>query len=104
MSNAAWQCPAQRTLAATVTVGDSGAPATERLLLVWHAGHTPTALTLPPGRWWPILDSARAWAATHPDTSPVAALQGQLNLIEPGMHVLTQPLHGIAQTQPQPGP
>ena len=96
MSHTAWQDRSQRTLAATVTVGENGAPATERLLLVWHAGHTPTTLALPPGRWWPILDSTRGWTATGPETPGVNALQNHMQLNEPGMHVWVQPLPGNA--------
>jgi len=102
-SAAAWDSTAHRTLAATVTVGEGSAPATERLLLVWHAGHGPTPLTLPPGPWWPLLDSARAWVA-NPGDSPVTPLQDQLPLNEPGVHVLAQPLHDAAFSHTPPGP
>ena len=91
-SFAAWQSPHHRTLGALVTAGEPGRAATERLLIVWHAGDGPTRMALPPGAWSLRLDSARALVALDgADTEPHT---GEITLSEPGVTVLVQSLQG----------
>ncbi|WP_332741952.1 glycogen debranching protein GlgX [Hydrogenophaga sp.] len=87
----AWRARDRHTLTALITVGDGDAPPHERLLLVWHAAHGHCQLTLPPGDWGVLMDSARALVAPPgqaPDT-----VTGRLPLHEAGMWVLVQGLH-----------
>ncbi|MBW8469537.1 MAG: glycogen debranching protein GlgX [Thiobacillus sp.] len=88
----AWQSTEHRTLGAVITAGETGLAPIERLLLVWHAGHGPTVLTLPPGRWSLRLDSTRARVAL--DAAGGKSIEGQLPLDEPGVCVLVQSLQG----------
>jgi glycogen debranching enzyme GlgX len=87
----AWQSPDHRTLGALISAAEPGQAPTERLLLVWHAGHGPTTVALPPGDWSLRLDSARA--LTRTDAAGVAHT-GELLLDEPGVHLLVQSLQG----------
>jgi len=96
----AWQSTEHRTLGAVITAGEAGQAPTERLLLVWHAGHGPTALALPPGRWSIRLDSTRARVAL--DTAAGKSVEGQLALDEPGVFVLVQSLQGLVQPSTSP--
>ncbi|MBY0463787.1 MAG: hypothetical protein K2W33_02465, partial [Burkholderiales bacterium] len=89
----AWHHPHHRTLAAAITVGEPGQPATERVLVIWHASQHPVHCTLPPGDWWWQLNSA------HPATQP-AACTGALALDEPCVCVLVQPLPSDTATHP----
>jgi glycogen operon protein len=87
----AWQSTDHRTLGALITAGEPGQAPTERLLLVWHAGHGPTTMALPAGGWSLRLDSARA--LTRTDASG-GAHTGELLLNEPGVYLLVQSLQG----------
>ncbi len=87
----AWQSTDHRTLGALITAGEPGQAPTERLLLVWHAGHGPTTMALPAGGWSLRLDSARA--LTRTDVSG-GAHTGELLLNEPGVYLLVQSLQG----------
>ena len=69
-----WDDPHQRLLACVVTVGEGGAPPTERLLLVLHAGKDPVALALPPGPWLCVLDSAAGFVAPAEAGGPIDTL------------------------------
>jgi glycogen debranching enzyme GlgX len=111
----AWQASDRHTLTALVTVGESAGESvgqsgtagdeapTERLLLVWHAGHGRCALPLPPGEWAVLLDSARAvvhkGAANHQAGDTVA---DTLPLHEAGVWVLVQGLHVAPNMPPSP--
>ncbi|MBP6597738.1 MAG: hypothetical protein KA196_09535, partial [Arenimonas sp.] len=88
----AWQSADHRTLGALISAGEPGQAPTERLLLVWHAGHGPTTLALPPGGWSLRLDSARA--LTHANAPGGAIHTGELQLNEPGVQLLVQSLQG----------
>jgi len=85
LSADAWNHPHHRTLAAAITVGEPGQPATERVLLIWHASHHPVPCQLPAGPWHLRLHSA------HPDV-PTATCTGAMMLNEPCVCVLVQPL------------
>lgn len=95
-SESAWNSPHHRTLGAVITVGEGLAPATERVLIVWHgrSEQPPPELLriqLPPGRWHWRLDSAAGLVWTD---APGPALEGELWLGPPGVAVLAQPLLG----------
>ncbi len=64
LSSADWDDPQARSLACVIVAGEPGAAPLEKLLLVFHPGHEPQQLALPPGAWVPVLDSAAA--ATTP--------------------------------------
>jgi glycogen operon protein len=100
MAAKAWQDRERRTLAALITVGENGAPPTERLLLVWHAEHGRGQLTLPPGDWKVLLDSAGA--RVTPQEKPRATETGSLVLQEAGVWVLVQTLAGAPGTRSDP--
>ncbi|MBL8389587.1 MAG: glycogen debranching protein GlgX [Hydrogenophaga sp.] len=96
LTEAAWQSPVHRSLAAALTVGESGEPAAHTLLLVWHAGGD-SPLRLPPGRWSLRLDSARALVASGDDGQ---WFEDRLPLGDPTVCVLVQALHGKADETP----
>ena len=85
LSADAWNHPHDRTLVAAITVGEPDQPATERVLVIWHANHHTVRCALPSGAWVQRLDSA------HP-ACPPKALTHNLPLNEPGVWVLVQPL------------
>lgn len=85
LSADAWNHPHHRTLAAAITVGEPGQPASERVLVIWHASHHRVQCQLPPGDWTLVLHSA------HPE-SPAATCTGAMMLNEPCVCVLVQPL------------
>jgi pullulanase/glycogen debranching enzyme len=87
----AWQARDRHTLMAMVTVGEGGALPSERLLLVWHADHGHCRLSLPPGDWRVLLDSARARVVPPGEVADTA--HGQLALHEASVWVLVQGLH-----------
>lgn len=92
LTPAAWQDAGHRTLAALVTVGESGQPADEQLLLVWHAGAGPVTLRLPEGVWSLRLDSASGWSTLHADASQERRIE--LPLAETGVVLLVRSLQG----------
>ena len=53
-----WDDPTLRSVVCTLAVSETGAPPTERLLLVLHADPAPCVLPLPPGTWQARLDSS----------------------------------------------
>jgi len=87
----AWHDSGHRTLGALITVGEDGEAPTERLLLLWHAGRSRTALALPEGPWSLRLDSARGFVAT--DGAAGETVHGSLQLVEPQVCLLVQRLH-----------
>jgi glycogen debranching enzyme GlgX len=91
LSADAWNHPHDRTLVAAITVGEPGQPATERVLVVWHASHHPVDCALPPGTWVQRLNSA------HP-ASPPRPLTARLPLNEPCVCVLVQPVSASVPT------
>ena len=94
----AWQARDHHTLTALITVGEGDAPPRERLLLVWHAAHGQCRLTLPPGDWGVLMDSARALVAP-PGQAPDTVTR-RLSLHEAGVWVLVQGLHAPDGTPP----
>lgn len=100
MRSEVWQARDRHTLTALVTVGEGGAPPTERLLLIWHADHGRCRLQLPPGEWGVLLDSARALVAMPGEITDT--VNGELPLHEASVWVLVQGLHAPGVTPPGP--
>jgi glycogen debranching enzyme GlgX len=94
----AWQARDRHTLTALITVGEGGAPAQERLLLVWHADQGPCQLPLPPGDWRVLLDSASTRIALPGEAADTVT--GPLELHETSVWVLVQGLHALDGTPP----
>jgi glycogen operon protein len=83
-------------LGALIAVGEDGAPPTERLLLIWHAGRGHARFTLPAGHWALHLDSARAFVAAGPAAAePVRG--HNIDLHEARVCLLVQSLQGGGQ-------
>lgn len=55
-----WEDPQTRSFASLIEVAEEGQLPTQRWLMMFHAGSTPCAFALPPGRWLQVLDSAQA--------------------------------------------
>lgn len=89
MTTEAWQAHDRQTLAALITVGEDGAPPTERLWVVWHAAPDAITLPLPAGDWAMLLDSAGAVVNLDHEIR----VAGPWTLHEPGVSVLVQGLH-----------
>ena len=91
-----WQARDRHTLTALITVGEGGAPAHERLLLVWHGDHGSCRLQLPTGDWRVLLDSARGCAVLPGEVADTVT--GQLDLHEASVWMLVQGLHAADTT------
>jgi glycogen operon protein len=68
-----WEDPQARSFTCLIEVADEGMAATERWLLLFHAGSEPMSFSLPAGRWLHVLNSATAlvlpqvqWVAANP--------------------------------------
>ena len=85
-----WNNPQQRHLACVITVGEPGQRPTERLLLAFNAGADAHPLTLPPGAWHSVLDSATDGLATDHHLSP--PISGHTELAGCTVRLLVQPL------------
>lgn len=96
MQAGAWQARDRHTLTALITVGEGKTAPTERLLLVWHTAHNADSMTLPPGDWCVLLNSARARVVLPGETAE--SVTGQLALPEASVWVLVQGLHAPAST------
>ncbi len=97
----AWQARDRHTLTALITVGEDNAQPSERLLLVWHADHSPCEFQLPPGTWRVVLDSATARVRlTGEVVEGVDAVAGHLTLPDASVWVLVQALHASSGTTP----
>ncbi|MBT9465715.1 glycogen debranching protein GlgX [Hydrogenophaga sp.] len=98
MRSEVWQARDRHTLTALITVAEGDAPPFERLLLVWHADHGHGQLTLPPGGWVVLLDSACARVARPGQARDTVT--GRLALREAGVWLLVQGLHAPGGTPP----
>ena len=58
-----WDIPDGHLLACVITVGEGGALAQERVMLVFHANPEATSVSLPGGEWRGLMDSAQGWVA-----------------------------------------
>jgi glycogen operon protein len=94
---AAWERPDGRLLTYVITVGESGQPPGERLMLILLAGEQPVDVRLPDGEWGLVLDSARGWVAGDTKATKLAS---SLLVEPPTMLILVQPL----QTSPEATP
>jgi glycogen operon protein len=90
-ATADWDAPERRVLACVITVGENALPASERLMLILHAGDTPAEVRLPEGDWQLLLDSASGWVAGV-DTGTAPAVASPLLVTPPTVLVLRQSL------------
>jgi glycogen operon protein len=101
MTPARWNDPHERSLACVITVGETGALPTERLLLALHAGTTTQTLALPPGEWTLMLDTA---ANPWPTANDRPRAQGSLTLQPTTLVVLAQALLSPSAAAPVADP
>ncbi|MDP3821682.1 MAG: glycogen debranching protein GlgX [Burkholderiales bacterium] len=87
MSDADWDDPWDRSFAYVVEVGEGGAPATERVMVLMHPAHSTLPFVLPAGAWRVALDTSA------PEPGGGAASSDRYELAGPALCVLVQ---GIA--------
>jgi glycogen operon protein len=80
-----WDDPWDRSFAYVIEVGEGGAAATERVMVLMHPGHSTLPFVLPTGQWRVALDTSAPEAAQVPGAS--YALAG------PAVCVLVQEIH-----------
>jgi len=84
MSDADWDDPWERSFAYVIEVGEGGAPATERVMVLMHPAHSTLPFVLPAGTWRAALDTSASEGG-----APQAA-GGRYELAGPAVCVLVQ--------------
>jgi len=95
---AEWEDDHFRSFACLIEVGDEGAEATERWLLLFHPSAQALAFTLPPGNWTPVLDSSAARVLPQSQWASATACADQLVIPPRSLIGLVQPLGAILLT------
>ena len=84
MSDADWDDPWDRSFAYVIEVGEGGAPATERVMVLMHPAHSALPFVLPSGTWRVALDTSA------PAAGPQQARVGSYEIAGPAVCVLVQ--------------
>jgi glycogen operon protein len=84
MSDADWDDPWDRSFAYVIEVGEGGASATERVMVLMHPAHSTLPFVLPAGTWRVALDTSA------PDGFAQQAPGGSYELAGPAVCVLVQ--------------
>ena len=95
MTHEDWDNPGQNSFACVIEVAEPDAPhvqASERLMLLFNAGHHSLPYHLPPGRWCNALDSASGLIHAAPFVSSSPWVHGQCELAAKTLKVLVQSL------------
>jgi glycogen operon protein len=87
-----WDDPQSRSFACLMEVAETGRVATERWLLLFHAGRHPLSFVLPAQHWLQVLDSAAALVLAQAQWSQATSCSGSITLAPGSICGLVQPL------------